>query len=144
MPPRRRSFSASLSRSTARREKVNAMQRREYPIKDYAPIANCETAGLINPEGGIDWLGPAAFEALSFSGALHRSRKGRRIFQPIRGRPSRRAPPASATLPSSRRAFVREYGVVRRTDFFVIARERSERFYDFTSLRPFNPWAYPH
>ena len=28
MPPRRRSFSASLSRSTARREKVNAMQRR--------------------------------------------------------------------------------------------------------------------
>ena len=23
------------------------MQRREYPIKDYAPIANCETAGLI-------------------------------------------------------------------------------------------------
>ena len=92
MPPRRRSFSASLSRSTARSEKVNAMQRREYPIKDYAPIANCETAGLINPEGGIDWLGPAAFEALSFSGALHRSRKGRRIFQPIRGRPSRRAP----------------------------------------------------
>ena len=92
MPPRRRSFSASLSRSTARREKVNAMQRREYPIKDYAPIGNCETAGLINPDGGIDWLGLAAFEALSFSGALHRSRKGRRIFHPIRRRLSRRAP----------------------------------------------------
>jgi hypothetical protein len=31
---------------------MNAMQRREYPIKDYALIGNCETAGLINPDGG--------------------------------------------------------------------------------------------
>jgi hypothetical protein len=26
------------------------------PIKDYALSGNCETAALINPRGGIDWL----------------------------------------------------------------------------------------
>ena len=81
MPPRRRSFSASLSRSTARREKVNAMQRREYPIKDYAPIANCETAGLINPEGGIDWLGPRRVRgAVIFGRAASIPKKGGEFF----------------------------------------------------------------
>ena len=144
MLPRRRSFSASLSRSTARREKVNAMQRREYPIKDYAPIANCETAGLINPEGGIDWLGPRRVRgAVIFGRAASIPKRAANFSADPRATIASSAP-ASATLPSSRRAFVREYGVVRRTDFFVIARERSERFYDLTSLRPFNPWAYPH
>ena len=38
-----------------------------------------------------------------------------------------------------------EHGVVRRTGFSVIARERPERFYNFASLRPFfSPWAQPH
>jgi hypothetical protein len=69
---------------------MNAMQRREYPIKDYALIGNCETAGLINPDGGL-WLCLAAFEAVIF-GRAARSRKGGEFFIPIRGRLSRRAP----------------------------------------------------
>ena len=117
------------------------MQRREYPIKTMRRSAIARLPGSSTPTAGSTGLAPP--RSRSFSGALHRSRKRGEFFSRPRATIASSAA-TSATLPSLRRAFVTEHGVVRRTDIFVIARERSERFYDFTSLRPFNPWAHPH
>jgi GH15 family glucan-1,4-alpha-glucosidase len=107
----------------------------EYPIRDYAIIGNCETAALINPNGGIDWLCLPAFDSPSFFGALlDRQRGGEFFIRPsCRYRVEREYVEDSAILQSR---FITERGTVRLVDFFVIARERKARFYDFTSLHP--------
>jgi alpha,alpha-trehalase len=107
----------------------------EYPIKDYALIGNCETAALINPDGGIDWLCLPAFDSPSFFGALLDRQKGGEFF--IRPgctyRVEREYVDDSAILKTR---FLTEKGAVQLTDFFVIARQRNSTFYDFTSLHP--------
>lgn len=107
----------------------------DYPIKDYALIGNCETAALINPDGGIDWLCLPAFDAPSFFGALlDRAKGGEFSIRPAGGyRVERRYVEDTAILETR---FVTEQGTVRLTDFFVTARAPRARFYDFTSLHP--------
>ena len=114
------------------------MKRRsshEYSIRDYAIIGNCETAALINPDGGIDWLCLPAFDSPSFFGALLDRETGGAFF--IRPgcsyRVEREYVEDSAILQTR---FLTEKGTVQLIDFFVIARKRKARFYDFTSLYP--------
>ncbi|MBA3883834.1 MAG: glycoside hydrolase family 15 protein, partial [Chthoniobacterales bacterium] len=103
------------------------------PIKDYALIGNCETAALINPNGGIDWLCLPAFDAGSFFGALLDEEKGGSwsLHPAAPFRVERQYLGDSAILETR---FITERGVVKVTDFFVVARKSSARFYDFTSL----------
>ena len=105
------------------------------PIKDYALIGNCETAALINPRGGIDWLCLPAFDAGSFFGALLDNEKGGSFdFAPTgEFRIEREYLDDSAILQTR---FITENATVKLTDFFVIARKSNARFYDFTSLHP--------
>lgn len=107
----------------------------EYPIQDYALIGNCETAALINSDGGIDWLCLPAFDAPSFFGALlDREQGGEFSIRPADTyRVERRYIEDTAILETR---FVTRQGTVRLTDFFVIARDPHARFYDFTSLHP--------
>jgi len=107
----------------------------EYPVQDYALIGNCETAALINPDGGIDWLCLPAFDAPSFFGALlDREQGGEFSIRPADAyRVERRYIEDTAILETR---FVTRQGTVRLTDFFVIARDPHARFYDFTSLYP--------
>jgi alpha,alpha-trehalase len=111
------------------------MEAHEYPIKDYAIIGNCETAALINSAGGIDWLCLPAFDAPSFFGALLDREKGGEFFiRPADDyRAHRRYIDDTAILETR---FVTNRGTLVLTDFFVIARQPSARFYDFTSLHP--------
>ncbi len=104
-------------------------------IRDYAIIGNCETAALIGPHGEIDWLCLPAFDSGSvFAALLDREHGGRFTFCPIEPfRVERRYQPDSAILETR---FISDQGEVRLTDFFVIARSRQSRFYDFTSLHP--------
>lgn len=108
---------------------------RENLISDYAIIGNCETAALINSDGGIDWLCLPAFDAPSFFGALLDADKGGEFVVRPHGeyRVERSYLGDSAILQTR---FITERGTVLLTDFFVIARESKARFYDFTSLHP--------
>ncbi len=106
------------------------------PIKDYALIGNCETAALINPRGGIDWLCLPAFDAGSFFGALLDEKKGGHFkLAPTEQdfQVEQQYRDASAILETR---FRTAQGSVKATDFFVIARRAEARFYDFTSLHP--------
>ena len=107
----------------------------EYPIRDYGVIGNCETAALINSDGGIDWLCLPAFDSPSFLGALLDREKGGdfSIRPACNYRVEREYLDDSAIL---RTRFITDKGTIELTDFFVIARERASRFYDFTSLHP--------
>ncbi|MBA3884114.1 MAG: glycoside hydrolase family 15 protein [Acidobacteria bacterium] len=107
----------------------------EYPIEDYGLIGNCETAALVNGDGGIDWLCVPSFDAPSLFGALlDRERGGAFSIRPVEAyRVQRRYVGDSAILETR---FVTARGVVRLTDFFVVARQTHARFYDFTSLHP--------
>jgi len=95
-------------------------------------IGNCETAALINSDGGIDWLCLPAFDAPSFFGALLDRKKG--------GEFSIRPADAYRVERRYRRGhllethFMTEQGTVLLTDFFVAARDPRARFYDSTSL----------
>ncbi|MBA3961517.1 MAG: glycoside hydrolase family 15 protein [Chthoniobacterales bacterium] len=106
-----------------------------HPIQDYGLIGNCETAALINPEGGIDWLCLPAFDGGSFFGALLDPEKGGSFaLRPVANfTVERRYLPDSALLETR---FLTERGTVVLTDFFVTARAKKARFYDFTSLHP--------
>lgn len=108
---------------------------KEYAIKDYALIGNCETAALINPDGGIDWLCLPAFDGPSIFGALLDREKAGEFYisSSIPYRVERRYIDNTAIL-STR--FVTDRGIVDLLDYFVIARKRSARFYDLTSLEP--------
>jgi alpha,alpha-trehalase len=114
---------------------VTTNSTHDYPIKDYAIIGNCETAALISPDGGIDWLCLPAFDSPSFFGALLDRQKGGEFF--IRPscdyRVEREYVEDSAILTTR---FLTEMGTVQLTDFFVIARDHKARFYEFTSLHP--------
>jgi alpha,alpha-trehalase len=107
----------------------------EYPISDYAIIGNCETAALINPDGGMDWLCLPAFDSPSIFGALLDREKGGQFFiRPASNyRVEREYVEDSAILKTR---FITEEGTAQLIEFFVIARERNARFYDFTSLHP--------
>ena len=107
----------------------------EYPIQDYAIIGNCETAALVNSDGGIDWLCLPAFDSPSFFGALvDRDKGGSFSIQPtVPYELSQHYEDDSAIL---RTRFITEAGPVELVDFFVIARQKKARFYDFTSLYP--------
>jgi GH15 family glucan-1,4-alpha-glucosidase len=107
----------------------------DYPIKDYAIIGNCETAALINPDGGIDWLCLPAFDSPSFFGALlDRERGGDFFIRPAgKYRVEREYIEDSAIF---RTRFLTDSSIIELIDFFVIARDWKARFYDFTSLHP--------
>lgn len=111
------------------------MEHSEYPIKDYALIGNCETAALVNKDGGVDWLCLPAFDAPSFFGALLDREKGGQFTVRPTGESRIEQRYASDTAILETR-FVSEQATVLLTDFFVIARTRQARFYDFTSLHP--------
>lgn len=106
---------------------------REFPIKDYALIGNCETAALVNPDGGIDWLCLPAFDGPSFFGALlDRQHGGQFSIHPAEpSRVERRYLEDTAILETR---FVTDRGTIRLTDFFVVARQPRSRFYDFALL----------
>jgi GH15 family glucan-1,4-alpha-glucosidase len=118
-----------------KRTRVKRRSFREYSISDYAIIGNCETAALVNSDGGIDWLCLPTFDSPSIFGALLDREKGGEFF--IRPRCNYRVEREyvenSAILQTR---FITEKGAVQLTDFFVIARDRHARFYDFTSLHP--------
>jgi len=105
------------------------------PIRDYALIGNCETAALINPRGGIDWLCLPTFDSGAFFARLLDDEKGGDFsIRPVGEFEVERAYLENSAILETRYRTVE--GSVRLTDFFVIARKAKARFYDFTSLHP--------
>ncbi|CAN5473899.1 glycoside hydrolase family 15 protein [soil metagenome] len=105
------------------------------PIREYALIGNCETAALIGPQGDIDWLCLPAFDAGSFFGALLDDEKGGSFtLRPTAPFQVEREYLDDSAILQTR--FMTDRGLVKLTDFFVIARKSKARFYDFTSLHP--------
>ncbi|MEP6956315.1 MAG: glycoside hydrolase family 15 protein [Chthoniobacterales bacterium] len=103
------------------------------PIRDYALIGNCETAALINPQGGIDWLCLPAFDAAPiFNRLLDDEKGGDFTLHPAGPFETTRRYLDDSAICETR--FTTANGVVRLTDFFVVARDRRARFYDFTTL----------
>lgn len=90
---------------------------------------------MVNGGGGIDWLCLPAFDAPSFFGALLDQEKGGEfVVRPSAPyRVERQYLDDSAILQTR---FVTGDATVLLTDFFVIARRRKSRFYDFTALEP--------
>lgn len=98
-------------------------------------IGNCETAALINPDGGIDWLCLPAFDGGSFFCALLDREKGGEFFiRPVESYQVEQRYLDDSALLETR--FMTQRGTVVLTDFFVVARNARARFYDFTSLHP--------
>jgi len=111
------------------------MESKEYAIKDYSLIGNCETAALINPDGGIDWMCLPAFDGPSIFGALlDRGKGGEFYIRPAIPFRSERSYLADTAIFVTR--FITDRGTLELKDFFVIAREKGARFYDFTALYP--------
>ncbi len=111
------------------------MAAHDRPIADYGIIGNCETAALVNSSGGIDWLCLPAFDAPSFFGALlDREKGGTFTFQPTEQYRTERSYLHDSAILQTR--FLSRDATILLTDFFVIARKRRARFYDFTSLHP--------
>ncbi len=107
----------------------------ERPIRDYALIGNCETAALVNRDGGIDWLCLPAFDGGSIFGALlDREKGGNFSLHPNESYEVERSYREESAVLETR--FVTARGAVVLNDFFVIARTAKARFYDFTSLQP--------
>lgn len=107
---------------------------RDFPISGYGIIGNCETAALINSEGGIDWMCLPAFDGPCFFGALLDREGGEFLLRPkCFDRVAQCYIGDTAILETIYHCGERQ---VVLTDFFVIARKKSARFYDFTSLHP--------
>ena len=107
----------------------------DFPIQDYGLIGNCETAALVNARGGIDWLCLPAFDGGSFFGSLlDREKGGEFTIEPRESCETTQRYRADSAILETR--FRTPRATVLVTDFFVIAREPSARFYDFTSLHP--------
>lgn len=112
-----------------------AMQPADYPIRKYGLIGNCETAALLNSDGGIDWLCLPAFDGPSFFGALlDREKGGEFSIRPAGEFRIEQAYSGETAILETR--FISEHSTVLLTDFFVIARKKNARFYDYTSLHP--------
>ncbi len=98
-------------------------------------IGDCETAALVNSDGGIDWLCLPAFDGPSFFAALlDREKGGEFSIRPAGEFRIEQTYAGDTAILETR--FISEHSTVLLTDFFVIARKRNARFYDYTSLHP--------
>jgi GH15 family glucan-1,4-alpha-glucosidase len=106
---------------------------REYAIRDYAIIGNCETCALVSPDGGIDWLCLPFFDSPSFFGALLDPEKGGSFFirPSVPYRVERSYEGDSAVLVTR---FITADSCLELRDFFVIARDAWSLPFNLTDL----------